>query len=105
MIESNCSWAVPTDTWTNKVKHITTDAEKTDPTNDYNNSDYTVTKTDKFLTPKTETSGCRVPKATFKSGPVITKPRPWEVLHSSDVPSSWDWGNVNGTNYLTWTRT
>lgn len=33
-IETNCSWAVPTDTWTDRVKHITTEEEKNDPKND-----------------------------------------------------------------------
>jgi cathepsin X len=33
-IEGDCDWAVPTDTWTNKVKHYTTEAEKNDPKND-----------------------------------------------------------------------
>jgi len=26
-IESDCSWATPTDTWTDRVKHTTTQAE------------------------------------------------------------------------------
>jgi cathepsin X len=32
-IESDCSWATPKDTWSNKVVHKTTDAERTDPKN------------------------------------------------------------------------
>ena len=33
-IESDCSWAVPEDTWSVKVKHITTDDERNDPRNE-----------------------------------------------------------------------
>ena len=33
LIESRCSWATPLDTWTNKVTHKTTEAEKNDPKN------------------------------------------------------------------------
>ena len=33
-IESNCSWATPHDTWSNKKWHKTTDEEKNDPKND-----------------------------------------------------------------------
>jgi len=33
-IEADCSWAVPKDTWTEGVKHQTTDAERNDPLND-----------------------------------------------------------------------
>lgn len=32
-IESDCAWAVPEDTWTQKVQHITTDEEKNDSRN------------------------------------------------------------------------
>ena len=32
-IENECSWAVPKDTWTQEVKHVTTEEEKNDPRN------------------------------------------------------------------------
>jgi len=32
-IESDCAWATPVDTWTQKKKHYTTDEEKNDPRN------------------------------------------------------------------------
>jgi cathepsin X len=32
-IEEECAFAVPVDTWTNQVKHKTTQAEKDDPKN------------------------------------------------------------------------
>jgi cathepsin X len=53
-IESNCSWGVPVDTWTDGVRHITTEAEKNDPNNDRHNSDYPTTPTgsSEFLKPK-----------------------------------------------------
>lgn len=38
-IESDCSWAVPVDTWSEPVLHHTTDAEKNDPNNDPTNPD------------------------------------------------------------------
>jgi hypothetical protein len=39
-IESDCAWATPVDTWSEKVMHKTTDAEKNDPNNNYTNGDY-----------------------------------------------------------------
>lgn len=33
-IEGDCDWGVPEDTWTEKVKHLTTELEKNDPLND-----------------------------------------------------------------------
>jgi cathepsin X len=39
-IESDCTWATVTDTWTDKVMHKTTQAEKDDPSNDGTNGPY-----------------------------------------------------------------
>lgn len=39
-VESDCAFATVKDTWTDPVYHITTDKERNDPRNDYNNSDY-----------------------------------------------------------------
>jgi hypothetical protein len=57
--------------------HQTSDAERNDPKNDYNNSDYTAETVSKFLAPK-EHKRCRVGKSSFKNGEKITGPRPWE---------------------------
>ena len=34
---------------------------------------------------------------------VVTSPRPHEYLKASELPSSWDWRDVNGTNFATLT--
>jgi cathepsin X len=38
-IESQCAYAVPKDTWTDNVKHLTTEDEHNDPNNETKNSD------------------------------------------------------------------
>ena len=77
-IESNCSYAVPVDTWTKPWKHFTTEAERKDPNNNYTNSNY---RSDKDLTNegflKPSIRG-RVKVATFDNGPKINNPLPWE---------------------------
>jgi len=49
-------------------------------------------------------TGCRDAKATFSRGEKITSPLPHQLLTKHELPASWDWGNVNGENYLTATR-
>ena len=44
----------------------------------------------------------RVAKSAFANGEVITGPRAEESLAA--VPTAWDWRNVSGVNYLSWTR-
>lgn len=31
--------------------------------------------------------------------PVIKSPEPYTYLSENDLPTAWDWRNVNGTNY------
>jgi len=54
-IETDCAWAVPTDTWTNQWIHHTTDAEKNDPNNDVKNGPYPEGSNDAFLQKITNT--------------------------------------------------
>lgn len=65
-IESDCSWATPTDTWSNPWIHHTTDDEKNDPKNDVSNGGKENDSTE-FL--KTRNGGCaRVSELTFEGG-------------------------------------
>jgi len=54
---------------------------------------------------------CRVggfkPDLAFRNSPrnqSITQPLPHQYLSKEDVPDSWDWRDVSGTNYLSTTR-
>jgi cathepsin X len=68
-IETDCAWATPVDTWTNKVTHKATDDEKNDPRNDKTNGPYPESSIPhpSEMTNDNVKPGCRrVPKAEFK---------------------------------------
>jgi len=35
---------------------------------------------------------------------VITSPLPHELISPEDIPDKFFWGDVNGTNFLSWPR-
>jgi cathepsin X len=105
-IESECSWATPKDTWTEGVRHITTEAEKNDPKNDKTVYDFpqplnTDGKIDHL--PKTE-GACRVAVATFDGPEIKHSPHAWEIHAPKDIPANVDWRNMNGKNYMSWSK-
>jgi len=48
--------------------------------------------------------GCRVESAVLEDGDVITRPQPWEIYSQEDLPANVDWRNMNGKNYLSWSK-
>jgi len=106
-IESNCSWATPVDTWTEKKWHTTTDAEKNDRRNDWTvyefpQPEYEGNKVADNDTPST--GGCRVEEATFTNGEKKNSPHAWDVVEPNSLPDVVDWRNMDGVNYLSWNK-
>jgi len=101
-IETDCAWAVPTDTWTNQWIHHTTEAEKNDPNNDVKNGPYPEGSNDAFL--QKDNKYGRVPKVQFKEGEKKPEKFSWEEIDASTLPDNWDWRNMNGTNYVSWSK-
>ena len=101
-IESNCSWGVPKDTWTQdernqtKIGHneVKFDEEGRKWFDRMVNLRKQSSNEDKIHTCKRES-----PKNLEE---FVISPRPHEYLNN--VPDTWDWRSVNNTNYLSWTR-
>lgn len=87
-IESTCSWATPTDTWTKDLRNET----KANPAD---------AMPKEFLTK--EKSTCRR-ESNEEYKEHVTSPRPHEYLDVKALPESWFWGNISGRNYLSWGR-
>lgn len=96
-IESACNWAVPNDTWTNNVRNHSYSETPKEPRNPIS----------EFLFPSTRKACAKFDFLKYgkfgttwaKSGNV-----PWSHIKDEDVPTNWDWRNVNGTNYVSWTK-
>lgn len=52
---------------------------------------------------KRKTSGCVVLNHGFTNGPLILGAQPKDYMPTARLPKSWDWRNVDGINYLSWT--
>jgi len=98
-VETNCSFGVPKDTWTQGYKHVTTQEEKDDPRNEAEKKNGPYPEGASFLSEQ----ACRI---VTREEPVSVgeTPRSWEVMAAADLPYSVDWRDVDGKNYLSWNK-
>ena len=54
-------------------------------------------------TPESPPKACRQ-NVSFQNGEKILSMRPHEYLDQDDLPTVWDWRNINGKNYVTWDK-
>jgi len=113
MIESDGTWAVPTNTWTDPVWHTATIEQKNDPNNDKEVYEFpqplyvgeSVAEPEKtFLEPQDQP--CRIPMGIWENGEKKNVPHAWDLYSTEqgNLPDVLDWRNVNGTNYLSWNK-
>jgi len=100
-IESGaCAWAVPKDTWSsvNFPNHLQDNGDR------LMEKVWGILRKVMIKYKKVQSRGtCRVEKARFERGERIKSKRPQETLLSSHLPEEWDWRNISGRNYLSWT--
>jgi len=92
-IETDCAWATVKDTWTEDKRHSLSLQEK-----------YEEPTVPRPAVKKSESKGCRVPKISFANGEKRPEVHSWEALAQDDLPLAWDWGNVDGVNFLSWNK-
>jgi len=82
---------------------LPTEEEKNDPNNDFSNPFVKDIKDIPFLKETPRNTCMRDPLTTFPEGEVKTRPMSWDVVNADELPANWDWRDMNGTNYASWT--
>jgi len=93
-IETVCHWAVPKDTWTNNTRNTSSSyvpKPERDPIIDY-------------IFPSTRKSCVKMDPAKYTRTYAESGTLPWAHVADQDVPTAWDWRNVSGMNYCSWTK-
>ena len=93
-IETDCAWATPKDTWTADKRHKNTLIEQFE--------EPTIPRPSKSKAPAKKWG--RVERNVFPKGEFPPEIHSWDEIKLENIPKSWDWGNVNGTNYLSWNK-
>jgi len=104
-----CSWATPKDTWSNvDFKTGRRKSEKADSLAE--SFWYLLQKVMKKHKAEAKKNGlskqignCRVSKTLYKGGHRVKTTPPAHSVTDDSLPDSWDWRNVSGRNYLSWT--
>jgi len=110
-IESGlCSWATPKDTWSDVSFPVNVNSYL-DKGEQLVQSVYSLIQ--KMLKnyrkevrqPKRSRHArtCRVRKTMYENGHRVHSPTPSSLVLDEELPETWDWRNVSGKNYLSWT--
>jgi len=105
-VETDCHFATPVDTWSLPVKggkgaqkeEVVEEVEYFLPGLEVETVEEETKPKHRFF------HGNEIIRPEIPTPTHVTMPLPHEILDASDVPDNWHWGNVDGVNYLSWTR-
>merc|ERR1711936_891623 len=110
-IESGtCTWATPTNTWSDGETLRTTPPKSPITPKVFKSKLWALVLN--FMTHltdsnrnviKTSTQPCSVLNNGYTNGPLIKTIQPKDYIQTIQLPKSWDWRNINGINFLSWT--
>ena len=105
-IETDCAWATVKDTWSNSTKHQSTKEELKEiaAVKEEIAAIKKEESKESFLQIPKVKKQCRAEKAFFKNGPKPEAVSSWDEIDVSTLPDNWDWGNMDGVNYLSWNK-
>lgn len=106
-VEGTCSWATPKDTWSDivfpqkELKEVNGGERLMSKVWHLIKRTLEWNRSQKLRAKKRKS--CRVVKTLYTKGHRVLSPTPAETVNTADLPDSWDWRNVSGRNYLSWT--
>lgn len=109
-IESGlCSWATPKDSWSDLTFPLQPENYLTKGEKLVKNVYGLIRKMlEKYRKEKRRyrvskhAKACRVRKTIYEEGHRVRSALPQNTVSASDLPENWDWRNVSGRNYLSW---
>lgn len=109
-IESMCSWANPKNTWSDisltDISQVSQPESKGDKlVASVFSLIQAMLKNHRANLAKSSrhTKTCRVRKTMYEGGHRVVSDPPSLTVASTDLPATWDWRNVSGKNFLSWT--
>jgi len=111
-IESGvCDWALPRDTWSNVTFPPQQELDQTDRADTLMESVWELIqgvlsqqeRQAQGISLRRVEKGCRTETSRFLGGERVTRPTPAQTVLDRQLPEEWDWRNVSGRNFLSWT--
>jgi len=106
----SCAWATPKDTWSKKAEVLPSYVNEITPTEPLTHKlfklvlDIIQKKKQAENDNQLKQRGCSFRSKDWHLQPGhVLSAKPEDTLNDDEVPDEWDWRDVNGTNFLSWT--